>query len=521
MPEAPDAADPTQAKSDATVRAAGRGGLAIAVAKVTFIALGFVQQIALQHILGGAGYGEFTRALIIVSVINNVLVTGSIQGVSRSVSASPGRDAEVLRHLLRYHFVLALVVALVLAGASFPLARVFSAPSLALHVQLLSAIVFCYGVYATLVGSLNGRRRFLDQAGLDIFYTVSRTACMVGGAFLMIRFGASGPLGALLGFVVAAVLIVPVATLRSGIGKPGESGIVGTQYLVFLAPVLIAQLGLNLLMQTDHFVLSYMAGRQATAAGLGPDGANAVVGFHRGAQLFALLPYQLLMAVQFVLFPMLAKAHAERDQDAIRRYVRTGVRVGFIVTGLLVAPIASIASHILRFASPPQIAEGAADALRLLAPAMGAFAILGICCTALASVGRERTAALLTWGAMGIVAVAVRLAIPTDVFGKTMVDAAVTGTLVGMGIAACVGGVVLFRATGAFGGVLTIVRVAAAIGLTVLAGTFMPWFGKLLVPLQALAMGIVYVAILTVSGELSRADLQTIATVAGRKRRGA
>jgi hypothetical protein len=53
-------------------------------------------------------------------------------------------------------------------------------------------IVLLYGVYAPLVGSLNGRRRFLEQAGLDIGYGALRTAGLVGGEFAFAKLGAMG-----------------------------------------------------------------------------------------------------------------------------------------------------------------------------------------------------------------------------------------------------------------------------------------------------------------------------------------
>ena len=64
-------------------------------------------------------------------------------------------------------------------------------------------VVLCYGVYAPLVGGLNGRRRFLDQAGLDIFYGFFRTFSMVGGAYLFAKvLSGDGSLGAAAGFAL-------------------------------------------------------------------------------------------------------------------------------------------------------------------------------------------------------------------------------------------------------------------------------------------------------------------------------
>src|SRR5690349_20806503 len=57
-----------------TTRAAGRGGLAIAVAKVSFILFGFAQQVVLPRLLQEDGYGEVSLVLSVVSIVNNVVV---------------------------------------------------------------------------------------------------------------------------------------------------------------------------------------------------------------------------------------------------------------------------------------------------------------------------------------------------------------------------------------------------------------------------------------------------------------
>ncbi len=42
----------------------------------------------------------------------------------------------------------------------------------------------CYALYAALVGSLNGRRMFMHQAGLDMTFSTVRTIGIVGAAAL-------------------------------------------------------------------------------------------------------------------------------------------------------------------------------------------------------------------------------------------------------------------------------------------------------------------------------------------------
>jgi len=525
------------APTDASARSAGRGGLAIAVAKVSFIVFGFAQQLVLPRLLGVDGYGGVSRLLAVVSIVNNVIVASSLQGVSRTVSgAEPGHEDSAFRRVLGVHAALALAVSTIFAATAGLVADAIEAPHLATPLRLTAAVVLCYGVYAPLVGALNGKRRFVDQAGLDIFYGLSRAVLLVAGAWLFLRvFHLDGILGAAAGFVAAAMLILPIAAWRSGLGRPGPGPGAG-EYLRFLGPLAFGQIGLNLLLQTDFMILSNTVGSAARTYGLSTAEADRVMGVYRGVQLFSFLPYQLLMSVQFVLFPMLARARADGDAEAVRRYTQTGVRLALVLTGLIAAPIAGLGPHVLRFAFPVEIASSGGDALRMLAPGMAAFAILGVSAAALTSLGREVASAALTWVTVALVAGACLVARPLDAFEvlartepgaftspegpfvRLLVDRTAGAVASAMALAATVAAILLHRAAGSFARPLTLLRVLAAFAATVAVGTQLPSLPKLLVPFEALALMCVYLAVLALTRELGGADLRLVSGVFGRKR---
>jgi stage V sporulation protein B len=334
---------------------------------------------------------------------------------------------------------------------------------------------------------------------------------MAVGAYL------AGVSGTILGFVLSALVIVPLAVTRSGIGRTGEAGPAVGAYLKFLGPVAVAQAFLNLLMQTDFFLLSGFLGRAAEASGLTPSAADRLVGAYRAAQLFAFLPYQLLMSITFVLFPMLARADAEGDRPAVARYTATGVRIALIMTGMMCGTISALAPHVVRFAFPADVAADAGGALRVLALGMGAFSLLGTISAALTSLKRERVAATLTAGTAAAIAAGCFVLVPSSAFGPAMLVSSATATSIALVGAACVGAVLLRSVAGAFVGPATIVRVVLALAVTVVVGMRVPWLGKLAVLPEALAMAILFLGVLVVSGELGRKDLTTIRSALGRR----
>src|SRR4051794_24813238 len=172
--------DKTPEAAPDQARTAGRGGLAVLVAKVFFILTGLVQQALLPRAIGLADYGALSRVLAVSNVFNNVVVSSSTQGVSRTVAAAGSAEREALRATLRVHLLIAIVAAVALAAAA-PLAAYFEhAPDVLVPLLAMTGVLFIYGIYAPLVGYLNGRGMFTRQASLDIVAATLRTTALLG-----------------------------------------------------------------------------------------------------------------------------------------------------------------------------------------------------------------------------------------------------------------------------------------------------------------------------------------------------
>lgn len=517
----PSAAPAATASPDQVTKTAGRGGLAIAVAKVSFIAFGFAQQVVLPAVLGKEGYGNIGRVLAIVGIVNNIIVGMSLQGVSRTVASLTAEDApKALRRVLGYHLVVALVLAGGFAGTADVLARFMEAPYLATSMRVVAAVVFFYGLYAPLVGYLNGRRRFVEQAGLDILYGAMRFATTVIGVLVAWRVAKiDAILGGAIGFTCAAGAIVPIAVWRTKVGAPGGTSPSVGRYAAFVAPVALGLIALNVLLQADFLLFSRFIGQKARLLGEDSARADAFAGTYRAFQLFSFLPYQLLMSVTFVLFPMLAKAFVDRDREAIARYTRTGMRIALLLVGLLAGIVAGLPYGLLRFAfSDPEIAELGSKAQPFHAAAMALFALLGVTTTVLTSLKKEVVAAGLNALGVGLVAAASFLVTPSADFGGPMMVASAIATLVGLGATLAVALVALKRFAGGVVAIATPVRVALAVAAMVVIGHAMPFLGRFGAPIEAVALVIVYGGVLVLSRELGGKDLATLRAVVGVKR---
>lgn len=497
-------------------------------AKLFFLVVGFAQQPLLRLVVGLNDFGALAQALAYSNLVNNVVVSSGTQGVSRAIAGARGKEDDVLRAALRVHVPLAVAIAGLMAVAA-PLYATFErAPDVVAPLAVLAGVALLYGLYAPLIGYLNGRNRFGRQALLDVIFATLRTVGLIGVGYAFTRNGLSGVLGTTVGWLAAAALIVPLAARSTGLGRPLPAGTAPPEgvptprrYLAVLAPIAGAQLCTNALMQIDILLLGRFLSEGAISAGIAGDAQREAVkhwlAIYKECQTFAFLPYQLLFSVTLVLFPMLARAQAGGDASMVREHVARGARLAAIFGGLLVAVVVALPESMLSFAYGAVDAREGADVLRWMALAQGAFAMLGIATTVLTSIGLERMAAALTLGAVVAVGAACALLVPGGAFGHDQLVRSAMAAGAALLVSLVIAGAVVRARTGAFVPPGTGVRVGIALAACVALGFFAPHFGRLVTPLVAAVVGVLYVGVLVITRELGAADL---ATVRGVVRRG-
>lgn len=514
--------DPTPERpAEDVARTAGRGGLAVAGAKVYFMLVGFAQQGLLGSLLGAEAYGTLSRASAIANIANNVIVTGSIQGTSRAVTeAAPDQREGALRGVLRLHAGAALPLAALFVAVAVGFAAATGASHLIPLLLAASVIVLSYTVYAPLVGALNGRQLFARQALLDTTFATLRTGAMVLGARALLGQG-RGPLGAMVGFALAALSILPIASRVAGTGKPGPGAPSVGAYLSSVGPLALGQFFLNTLMQIDISLLGYLATSTAEASGLTAAEAAAAAdrsaGIYKACQLFSFLPYQLLVTITFILFPLLTKAAHDSDREAVASYVRSGMRVALLLAGVMVAVIFGLAPHLLRLTFKADIHEHGAATLRTLALGQGAFALYGICTAVLSSLHRERWTTALNAASTAVLVALSFLIVPGAPPGVAITERAALATSIALALALVAGASLVRHVASALVSPLTPLRVAAAGAAVAYLGTRLPIDGKLMTLVAAAGMGLLYTLLLVLTGELGRADLGLVKRVLGRR----
>ena len=327
------------AKPGAPVAAtgAGRGVLYIAIAKLYFMVIGAVIEFRLTAILSRTVFGAYGVVASVVSPFNNVMVTGSIQAVSRFTAQRPETARAVEAAGLRMHLWVGLPLALVVIASAPLVAWLMKDASKIAPLMLAGTIIAAYAFYAVMVGTANGLRMFQRQAQLDMTSATLRAAGILGLATL-----GFGVVGAYAGWVAAAFTILAIAAVVIGLpGKIAPEARVPVRPMIrYFARVAVYLILLNLIMFVDQLLLKrlthdwYASHGAALAAGLDqalpwardvsgfavePSAlADVQVAYYRAVQNLARLSYQAIIAATFVVFPLVSRSTFEDDHDTTR-----------------------------------------------------------------------------------------------------------------------------------------------------------------------------------------------------------
>ena len=250
-----------------------------------------------------------------------------------------------------------------------------------------------------------------------------------------------------------------------------------------------------------------------------PAAADPIVGAYRATQLYSFLPYQLLISVTFVLFPMLATAHKDGDRAAVARFVATGVRVALLLAGLMVSATSGLSGPLIRLVYSADAAALGTRSMQVLTLGFGAFAILGVLTAVLSSLGRERAGATVVAVAFALVVTLCFVFVRGAPFGEGLLFKTALSTSSGLVLATGCAGFLVWRAAGAVVSVTTLVRVIGSTAVAITVARSLPEGGRLLTLAACAAVAALYVVLLVVTREVGRPELALVEGVLARRKR--
>ena len=491
---------------------AARGIVYLALAKLYFMVAGYAIYFALPRIFGNeVSWGNYLLVIGLVSVIDNVIVTGTIQTVSRYTAQGHIAAAGIRRAALELQLLLGGGIALCYGLAAPWIAALQRDPSLTVYYRLSAGIVACYAFYAVMVGSANGQRHFGKQAALDVSFATLRA-----GAILAAAAAGFGVGGAIVAFVAAALAIAIVSAFW--VGVPGPRVVYPRRELIRYALQIFAYtLTLNLALRIDLLLLKrYVGALPGALAATATDAASAAAAYYGTAQSLAFIPYQGILAVAFVVFPLISKATFEQDSAAAQAYIRQTLRLSLIAVAAVATALMANPAGLITVPYPARYALGA-PALAPLAAGMVFFSVLTIVNTILNAAGETKAAlasgAAMVAGCWLLNGIAIPRA-PNQLEALAWAGWSTAGAMAG---AAGLALLLVQRRLGAGLPAKTALRVAAAVAVGIVVGRLVPEVSRMVSVLEALVVVGAFLGTLVLLGELKRADLETLRRSLGRK----
>lgn len=328
-------------------RTAGRGFLLITAAKLWFMVMGAVINIGLPIVMSPEDFGVYSIVINAVSLVNMVVVTGTTQAVAKLISERPEAAGRLLGRALLLQLVVGVPLALAYTGAAPWIAASFNDAALTPAIQLSGGVMLAYTFYAVAVGYFNGLKAFGAQAALDVTFSTLKSA----GILLAVLLG-WGVMGAIGAFVAAALLIALIswaAALRAVRAAPPSTGAAldlgasTRKLLSYLLLVMLFTFGVNGVLRMDLFTLKALV-EAAPASGIN---ADQLSGIYAAMQNVSRLPYQAVIAVTAVVFPMISRSTFENDKAATSAYIQSTLRYSLLMLSGLGVLLAGNAREII------------------------------------------------------------------------------------------------------------------------------------------------------------------------------
>lgn len=393
-----------------------RRSLPLVVSAGVFAVCGYALNVFLARHLGPTDYGDVGLTLSVMSLATVILTSGVPIVVSRQVAASPGPGSLSLAAGMRAQAVVGAVLVAVLLAAAPLVTALYRGTGNWWLVAIAAATLPGYGLMTVLVGYWNGLHRFWRQSSLVSAYSVAKVALIVPFALC------HGPLGALVGYMLAPLVGIAVGRIGAAAPRPPQ---------VAVRPMVGASVSLSLLALTT---LATYSVDLYLVAGLSND--TTATSFYVVAQSIALIPLTAFSAVGQVSTPTIARLVAAGDVSGAGEAVRSTMRNQVLLLVPVVLTLNLSATWVVRLLYGSDFV-GAAPTVKLLVPAYAMLSVLIFLTGCLTGAGASARAARCA--AIGLVITIAAGAMLTPALGAP-------GAALGLGIGATAATLFAFRA---------------------------------------------------------------------------
>lgn len=446
--------DPEKAAKDAAhdeTKKVGRGAVYLTFTKFWFMISGYIIEFALPRVFGMLSvpgmdradvgkrlFGIYKNVNALSSVFNAFVVQGTTQAVSRFSGVNP-KEADGVRragYLLQAMMGGGIFVILVTL-APWIASKYGNADEYTWPLRFAAIITLCYAFYAIFMGYMNGTRRFGQQALVDFSFSTLKVIGVVAGGLIGVKVwkSANGAVsGAMLGFAGSAAIVMFLGWWFCGRASgPGKTSV--KSLFAFQIFTMMSAGASTWLLRGDQQIFQWLMKDR-----LG-DAIDFYAAEYSAAMAFATIPYQAVVSITFVLFPLVSGTDAS-DREKMGVYIRQTTRYAAMIATVLVSLFIACPERTIVILYPANFAPAAAP-LRILAGGYLAFSVLYIVLAIFTASGRAKMNLVLT-----IIACAVQAGLCIVLSPKYELNGAAISTLTAMMVALLIGEMNLRRSFG-------------------------------------------------------------------------
>lgn len=466
------------------------GAIALMVAQAIVLLFGYATHVLIGRFLGPAQYGIYGVVLSLQTIFGLVLTLGVPSAVSKFVAQDNDHAKEILFSALKIQLVISILLSIFLACIAPLIAYGLHDTTLVTYILFVAVIIFLQAFYPIYVQFLSGMHFFNRQALITSIYAIAKLA---GALLLLYFFSLYGALaGFAIGGIIAAILgwywtkDVPVHT---GYQMHVRS------FLSFAGTYAVILVGLQILMSQDLFMVKAILKDDVAA------------GYYNAAVTLSRISYMLLQGLSFVLLPSVAAlTRPGASHDKAVEFIKDTLRYLII----LIVPSVALASAtskglITLFFSSKYIA--AAPVLSILMVGLGCLSFYLLLTNIVAGAGRAKAGLYIT-GAMIVISGAIGyFFIPS--FG--LIGAAWQTTIAGtLGLIALA--LYTFKVFAIKYPVRSTINVCAAT-VCMIAPTYLWHAAGIMLLIEYLIVGLIYVACLWFFGEITENDIEYVRSI--------
>ncbi|MDA1169302.1 MAG: oligosaccharide flippase family protein [bacterium] len=459
------------------------GAIALTVAQAIVLFLGFIIHPLIGRMLGKAEYGIFGVVLSFQTIFGIILTLGVPSAVSKFVAQNTQYARSILAQALKIQIGVGLCISLIVVLLSPIASSLLHDNSLTKYFIFIAGVIFLQGLYPIFVQFLSGMHRFNKQALLTSSYAIAKVLGAVSLIYLFRLYGALSSFA--VGGIIAAFLGWYI-TRNIGGTKPYTIPL--KSFFAFAGTYAVILLGLQILMSQDLFMVKAILKDDALAGDY-----NAAVNLSR-------IPYMLLQGMAFVLLPSvsaLTRPGASHDSAAI--FIRDALRylIALIVPTVVLASATSkgFVTFFYRVGY-----ESAAPIFTILIVGLGALSFYLLLANIVAGAGKPKIALYITGLMIGISAILGYFLIPQYELRGAAWQTTIAA-LIGLTALA----IYTFRTFQIPYPIKSTIHILIATSIMVLPTYF--WkASSLMLPIQYAVLGVIYIAVLWILGEINEQD---------------